>query len=436
MPPVAQGGAFSGTVIRAFTFAGLYLVAMVGAIEFARLGASVSPIWIASAILAWALIASPSRDWPLYLGATALAHLAGAVMVGDQMMVEIPYLAANLASPLIVAALMRWRDVDLDFEHRHAVLWFLLIGGVIAPGASMAIAFGGAAALTGAVDLHNAGVWFLSDGLSFIVFLPTIKVIADNDWRELIGERTRARAAVLFALLLAAHALAWSLPYDLRRFFSILIVPFLIYIAFELGLTGARTAIAVNAALIVAYALATKSPPGSGMPPQEYLFVAQVYLAAISACVLPLSAALAEKQRLYETASNALSEAQAAWGELIAAEAHYRLIADNSSEMLLRIGLDGQILFASPAWRALTAAPDDLVGQSLRDLAHADDRARHDGEVQALLTDGALDRPRKWQLRLRDVNDAWVLYDVRATLVAHAGDAPQEYVAVLRLAQG
>ncbi len=437
MGSVVTGGVSSTrALVRAFSFAALYLAAMVGAIAFARLGASVSPIWVASAILAWALIGAPARDWTIYMGCAAVAHMIGAFIVGDQAAVEAPYLIANMASPLLVAALLRWRDVDLDFEHRHAVLSFLVIGGIIAPAVSTAITVAGTLALTGAADLHNAGVWFLSDGLSFVVFLPVIKVIADNDWRELVDEKTRTRALLLFAGLLAAHAVASGLPYDLRRFFSILLVPYLIYIAFELGLTGARTAIAVNAALIVAYALATKSPPGSGMAQQEYLFVAQVYLAAISACVLPLSAALAEKQRLYETASDALSEAQAAWGELIAAEAHYRLIADNASEMLLRVGLNGEILFASPAWNTVTHAPDALIGQAFRDLAHDDDRSKLDGEVRELISEGALDRPRKWQLRLRDVNDAWVLYDVRATLVAHAGGAPQEYVAVLRLAQG
>ncbi|MES1200262.1 MAG: MASE1 domain-containing protein [Pseudomonadota bacterium] len=435
IPALAQGGlSKTGAFVRGLGFAALYLAAMVGVIAYARADGAVSPIWVANAVLAWAMITAPTRDWPIYIILSAIAHFIGAIFVGD-LGREGAYIAANMSEAVVFAGLMRWRQIDLDFEERGSVLWFLLIGGVIAPGVSTAIESSGALLHSGHFDIRDALTWYLSDGLGYVVFLPIIKVVADNDWRELIAPNTRLRAFILFAILFAAHALAWNLPYDLRRFFTIIVVPYIIYIAFELGLTGARTAIAVNATLIVAYALSMKNPVGSGMTPGEYLFVVEVYLAALCACILPLAAALAEKQRLYETASEALSEAQAAWGELIAAEALYRLIADNTHEMILRVGLDDAILFASPACKALTPGVDELYEHKLSDLVHADDRATHAKEVEALILEGALDRPRHWQIRLRNLKDDWALYDVRATLVAQGGGEPHEYVAVLRLAQ-
>src|SRR5262249_31751435 len=121
----------------------------------------------------------------------------------------------------------------------------------------------------------------------------------------------------------------WFLPADLYRFFLIILIPYTIYTAYELGLNGARASIVISTIALVAFAL-TPAPPGRSSPPDEFLFAIQVFLAALSASVLPLAAALAEKQRLYETASQALAEAQAAWGDIIAAEAHYRLVADNT----------------------------------------------------------------------------------------------------------
>ena len=104
---------------------------------------------------------------------------------------------------------------------------------------------------------------------------------------------------------------------------------------------------------LLAYALFSSETTRRGMDPADYIVSVQVYLAALVACILPLAAALAEKQKLYETASEALGDAQAAWGSLIAAEAHYRLIADNAGDMVMRVGLDGHIIFASPACRLI-----------------------------------------------------------------------------------
>jgi len=438
MRRLAQGGASkTGPFVRGLGFAALYLAAMAGAIVFARADGVITPIWLANAILAWALITAPTRDWPIYLGLGAVAHIGGALASSSLTTVgrEAVYLTANMAEVWVFSALMRWRKIDLEFEDRRSVLWFLLFGGVVAPAVSAAITYAGLSVQDSALNTRDMGVWFFASGLGYVVFVPIIKVIADNDWRELTKPSARVRALVLFAVLVGLHALAAPLPYDLRRFFTIIVVPYLVYIAFELGPTGARTAIAANAVLALSYAFVVKHPPGSGMTQDEYFFVIQVYLAAICACVLPLSAALAEKQRLYETASEALSEAQAAWGELIAAEALYRLIADNTREMILRVGLDDQILFASPACKALTEAVDELTEHKLRDLVHPDDRISHDDEVKALIAEGALDRPRHWQLRLRNVKDDWAMYDVRATLVAPGGGEPHEFVAVLRLVQ-
>lgn len=421
--------------IRAFVYAVLFVVAMEGAIALARFGEDVTPIWVAAAVLAWALIASPTRDWPLIVGFATAAHILRAVYCQDQPATELVYLLANIGSPLTCAALMRWQDVDLDFEDRGAVLRFLLICGVAAPAVSALVVAGGSFVDSTRFQIDDLGVWFLADALSYVVFLPVFKSFASGGWRSLLAPAIRTKTFVLFGILIAALISEWFMPVELRRSFPTLLIPYLIFMVFELGMVGARGAIIVTTTGLLAYALFASEIGRRGLPATEYMFSVQIYLAAVVACILPLAAALAEKQRLYEAASDALSDAQSAWGELIAAEAHYRLVADNSRDMVMRVGLDGAVLFASPACRYLAADTHDLEGQELHDLVHPDDRARVQGEIKAFIDADMLDHPTTIRARLKPEGGEWRKFDIVSTLVASRGRDPEEIIAVLREVQ-
>jgi PAS domain S-box-containing protein len=428
------GGSALRLVVRGLVFATLYLVAMVGAIELARFGGQVAPIWIASAIFAWALLTAPYRDWPVLIGLTAVAHAVGGTLAGDQLTMEAVYLVANLASPILCAALLLRRSDALEFEDRGSVFRFLLI---CAFSAAMSAVIVGAWTLvsTGEFNFRDTGTWFLSDGLSFVVFLPIFKSLASGGWRTLLAPNVRRRSLLLFGILVVALASHWFMPDAFRRIFPTVLIPYLIYMVFELGIAGARGATALTTISFLAYALFAGESARRGLPPVDYLFSVQVYLATMVACLLPLAAALAEKQKLYETASEALSDAQAAWGDLIAAEAHYRLLADNAGDMILRLGLDGAVLFASPACRTLVANVESLTGRSLADLAHTDDAARSREQLAAFAAEGALDKPHSTRLRLNGADGVARPFDVRITLIASRGKAADEFIAVLRPVQ-
>jgi integral membrane sensor domain MASE1 len=421
--PVLASGTPTAVWKRSATFAALYLVAMIACIALGRLGAQVTPIWIPSAVLAWALFRSEPRDWPIYLSVTALAHAAGAFAVGDQFNVEAVYLVANLASPLVVAALMRQRGYALAFEERAEVFGFLLIGAVVAPAVSAGIVALGALA-EGTFSARFAVIWFLSDGLSFIVFLPLFKIVSSNGWRELLAPALGRKVAILFAVLIAAHALASFLPAGGYRVFMTFIIPYLIYVAFDVGLTAARAALAISAVLLLAYALLAPAPADRNLGPQEYLLAVQAFVAAMVASVLPVAVVLQERQRLYETASASLHDAQEAWGELIAAEAHFRMLAEHVSDLILRVRRDGEILFSSPASRTLRE--DGLDGLNLLALAPDEDIPFVRSEIDALVTTGDFEKPRIWRVRLQDMKGDLVPFEMRATLVTE-----DEFVAVL-----
>ncbi|MDP3493817.1 MAG: MASE1 domain-containing protein [Hyphomonadaceae bacterium] len=422
----------TGSIIRALIYALLFVAAMEAAISVARFGAPVTPIWIASAILAWALITAPTRDWIVILAFAVAAHIIRAVLVGDKPATEAIYLLANIGGPLACASLMRLQESTLDFEDRSSVVRFLLSCGIMAPALSTCIIGLGTLVDPGRFRAQDLGAWFLSDALSYVVFLPVFKNLVSGGWRDLMAPALRIKTLLLFGTLMASLAALWLMPQAVRLPFQFLLIPGLVFLVFELGMTGARAAIIVSTFGFLLHALLAPEAARSGLTSGEFIFATQIYLAAMAACILPLAAALGEKQSLYEAASESLADAQTAWADLIAAEAHYRLVADNSRDMVMRVGLSGAVIFCSPACHILSGDVQALEGRRFSELVHPDDSQRIEAELAAFVKADMLDLPQTLRARLKLANGDWRAFDIVATLVASRGRDAEEIIAVLR----
>lgn len=420
------------TFARAAVHALLFVVAIQVMVELARAGENVTAIWIASALLAWALISSPTRDWPVILALAGAAHVARAVIYSERPATEIVYLVANLGGPLLCASLLRLRQIDLAFQDRASVFSFLMIAGIVAPAFAASAAAVGTLVDPSRFEIEDLGIWFLADTLSYVVFLPVIANFMRGNWRQMVRPGIRVRTAILFAILLAVLVYEWFMPIDLRRAFPILLIPFLIFLVFELGVAGGRAALAITTVGLLLFALFSPGAALPGMTHAGYIVSVQIYIAALVACILPLAATLAEKQNLYESTSAALEEAQSAWSSLIAAEAHYRLIADNAQDLIMRLDLDGVILFASPACSLISVNVHDLEGKQIDDLAHPDDAGRIRTELAAFIAEHAIDQPHTIRTRLKDARDRWRTFDIVSTLVATRNSQADEVIAVMR----
>ena len=421
--------------LRALIYAALFFITMEATVDLARYGANVTPIWIASAIFAWTLLSSPTRDWPIIIGFFIAAHIIRSVYVGDSPVNELIYLSTNIGGPLLCAGLLRWSGHALEFEDRASVFRFLLIGGLAAPAFSAIVVAIGSFLSPERFDLKDLGTWFLADALSYVVFLPIFCSFGSGAWRQLVAPRLRVKAIILLGILLAAQIAAWYMPSRLHNFFTIAAVPYFILIAFELGSAGASFAIAIVAVTMLGNGLLVPRAPGAPLNTADYLLASQFYIAAIATCILPLVAALDEKNRLYESASRALADAQSAWGELIAAEAHYRLIADNSRDLVMRLDLDGVVIFASPACRTICADVHELEGREILDLVHEEDRPRVRSEMLNFIASGEIDRPHTLSMRLGVAAGGWRPFDISATLITSRGKEPEEIIATLREVQ-
>lgn len=112
-----------------------------------------------------------------------------------------------------------------------------------------------------------------------------------------------------------------------------------------------------------------------------------------------------EIQRHREAAEAARDAAQAATAQLTESEARYRMLAERTTDIIVRFDPEGVIEFASPSIRQLGYEPADLIGRNMSDFAHPDEvaeneRLRHeDARVRGL---------RAHERRSRRADGVWV----------------------------
>ncbi|NWF65037.1 MAG: PAS domain S-box protein [Chloroflexi bacterium] len=69
-------------------------------------------------------------------------------------------------------------------------------------------------------------------------------------------------------------------------------------------------------------------------------------------------------------------------------EAQFRLLAENASDMITRLGVKGEIYYVSPASKTILGySPEEMFGKKIFDLIHKEDRQSIQGIFEQLLND-------------------------------------------------
>jgi len=110
-------------------------------------------------------------------------------------------------------------------------------------------------------------------------------------------------------------------------------------------------------------------------------------------------------------------------------ETKARLLADNISELVAMIGLDGRLSYASPSFkRTLGWEPDELVGLRQAELFHPEDIKEAAADLDGLPEDGHL--VREYRVRRKDGGYVWI--EAVTQLLRDAGGRPNCYLVSAR----
>jgi PAS domain S-box-containing protein len=145
-----------------------------------------------------------------------------------------------------------------------------------------------------------------------------------------------------------------------------------------------------------------------------------IVIGALVLLALLLGGLLVRRVRIGEEAKQALRES----------ETLYRLLAENSRDMIVRLSLDGAQLFVSPGARDLLGyQPEELQGAADGELVHCDDQAAHAAVFRHVASGGG---PAVSTYRARAKDGRYVWVEAAMHLVKDAAAGGAEVMSVVR----
>ncbi|MEC3909950.1 diguanylate cyclase [Sphingobium sp. CR2-8] len=402
-----------------FATGGCYFVAAALALMLSRFEGGLAFIWGANALLMAELLTSRTAYWPRAIIACGIASAAATAWVGMGPAAALPMAAINILESFIVAVVCRWFVADRLVTGAICPLMVFVIAlcGVanIVAGVAAALV---ASTLTSVPFGDSFVQWYTGHVLGGLTCAPILIMALQGEFRRWLDEasaRNKAEAVLLLALfaLVSVHVFYWAR-------YPLLFAPLLplVLIAFRVGHMGSAAAIIVLAAIGGRATMMGIGPlawiaDGTG----ERIQFFQLYIALSVLLCTPIAVELAMRKRLFQM--------------LQQSEARYRAMAEYSGDVVLDIGIDGTIQYASPsASEHIGCAPELLIGQAAANLVDPHDRALViDTHRRALAQPGSI---HKAEFRPLVSADEWAWCEMVSRAMIDERGLPSGVVSMIR----
>lgn len=345
-----------------------YFAVAAASVSLTRFDGGVACFWLAGALQMAALIHHPSRAWPAIFVACALASMAATTMLGVGSAAAAPLAAVNVLEALIGVLLIDWlglRRDNLDSVGRLVAM--VAAVGVVAPAVTAPLGAGLVTWTTGTGFGANLVNWLSGHALGAMTAVPVFSVIASGELGRWFRKASRARLTEAGALLLLVLATSVAVfAQDARPLLFLPILP-VILATFRIGRFGAVAGVLIVAGVGGWLTARGQGPINllSGDPATRAQFL-QFYLACTVLTAFPVAAELRHRARLFD--------------RLRESEARFRLLAENSSDIVMSLLPDGTVRYVSPAIRQMGGLdPDRVVGARAVELVlpeHRDELIR------------------------------------------------------------
>lgn len=341
----------------------LFFALAAAALVTTRFGNSVAFLWVANAVLMVELLFLPVRRWPLVLAACGLASMIATATLGFGPAAAAPLAVVNLSESVIGALLLlRLSREAHPLDTLGGVFIFIFSVGMVAP-AITAPAGAAVAAWMGADFPTSAARWFTGHAISALAVAPIAILVKRGDIRRWLRSAAVTDAIEACVILLGVCATTFVVFSQERLPLLFLPILPLVIAIFRIGPVGGASSILIITAL---GGLLTARGDGAinlvDASTGDRLQLFGFYVAVLVLIALPIAADLTQRTLLM--------------ARLRESEARYRLLADNSSDIVMNLDPEGRILFVS---RSITTlgdyAPGEVVGRRAEEFVHADDVA-------------------------------------------------------------
>jgi PAS domain S-box-containing protein len=355
---------WAGAVVCAFAWL---------AITFTTGGGRVAAIWPANAVIVARLLYASRRKWPAYLLSGLVGNFVADLLCGDKSGVAVTLALCNSLEIIICCAGVRsFIGARPDLSRKRDLIIC----------AGLACFASATSALTAAywLDLTSRGdfwrslmVWTLADVLGLTVVAPALMALRGLR-SQFLGPGRRLQNLALMGALIGVVLFAESEP-QLRVHYLVLAA--VVAMAFKAETAGA--ALGLLAAGLISMVFAACRLPLVTLhghdPVKEALFF-QGFLLTCAAVAFPIGGAMARRRELAAT--------------LAATAYDFRILADHSSDVILRIDRDGRLVYVSPSCRHFGYEPHQLVGMHVEQLIHPDARTQVMRGLNLILAEGVI----------------------------------------------
>ena len=341
--------------------AGLIFLLSWGGLALSRGGTTISPLWLANAVLAVVLLHSRRQTAAGWIGAAFLGFFASNNLSQFQPVGGAVFAAINCAEAAGGCWLvLRWQKRVPDMTHLPDVLRFVLCCGVAAP-----LLSGLTAALWIAVPAGGtmARLWFewsVADGLGTVILGP-ILLIGMHAWQR--RETVSSARVGEIALILGGNAVATMIVFGQSRYPLLFLgLPMVIVATFRLGVLGTAAAITVVSLIATAGTLGGSGPIALIQATlATRIHILQLFLITCFAIGLPFASALAGRDRDR--------------ADLKRSRDFSDTLVSGMQEVVFRTDADGRWIFLNPAWQTLTGyTVAESLGWPTTRLLHPDDK--------------------------------------------------------------
>ena len=409
-------------IIRTALLAGL--AALIGKWFFEGPG-HVAVFWAANAIIIGALLAGqrPPRLVPamILIVTSVLTEAVAAVISGDGVLATSFFALSNF----IEIALSGWLAWNLPGPKPHinrifGFLKLIVTTAAIAPAISALPAAGFLFLRHADRFCHAYVIWFAADGLGNALFVPVVVTLISQGAQAIVP--TRKSSFLALALSLTGFILVFSQPAIPPLF---LVAPLLFPVILTAGLVGTAINLAFIAFIAVAFTLTGHGPMWALAPHNvdARIFLLQGFLLSAAVSTVPVAFAFEATKTLIKT----LHEQKLKLGKR---EAHYRNLAELSSDIILISNCNREMSYVSPAVkRVLGYKPEDVVKGRVLDFIHADDHRALDEAIRRLCGET---HEVSIELRALHADGNYIWLEARSRIGHRVPDGNPEFISVMR----
>lgn len=339
-----------------------------------RLPGEVSAIWVSSGLFVGWLLSRRTALWPGHVGAGFGAELAARLLSGDGMGLGLAFSAFNLLEVLNVAGMVRRRVPDVGNPTHWLGLGGIATGSTLAACAVSGLLAGAVVSAASRTPFLTIFLIWYSAHVVGMVIVATLTLVAHRKGIGLSDVPGRRWTFLGDMLLIAAVCVL--VFYQSRYPLLFLAYPPLLYGVFRHRFAGVVVGISLLA-IIGGIATALGHGPLALVHDSNVLhrtILLQLFVGTACLMSFPVALSMAERTRLTARVRES--------------EQRYRMLADYSHDLVVRMRADGQRLYVSPSARDILGwEPAELL-QPDRILVHPDDRAVQQQTIAAVLASG------------------------------------------------